>query len=110
MLYYDRIHDPEGDDVNKTSASKECDVCRYQYFLNYSFKFQPNFCNKCYDLLMMSVNRSDIAISNIKGSGYYYQFNQPKKKIIIIILFRIKSVLMSKKNLIASLCITKKVI
>ena len=80
MLYYDRIHDSEGDDVNKTSASKECDVCRYQYFLNYSFKFQPNFCNKCYDLLMMSVNRSDIAISNIKGSGYYYQFNQPKKK------------------------------
>ena len=29
MLYYDRIHDSEGDDVNKTSASKECDVCRY---------------------------------------------------------------------------------
>ena len=27
MLYYDRIDVCEGIDVNKTSASKECDVC-----------------------------------------------------------------------------------
>ena len=70
MLYYDRIDVSEGTDVNKTSASKECDVCHYWYFLNYSFKLQPNVCNKCYDLLMMSINLSDIAILNIKGSDY----------------------------------------
>ena len=29
MLYYERIDLSEGNDVNKTSASKECDVCRY---------------------------------------------------------------------------------
>ena len=27
MLCYDRIDVPEGIDVNKTSASKECDIC-----------------------------------------------------------------------------------
>ena len=70
MLYYDRIDVSEGIDVNKTSASKECDVCHYWYFLNYSFKFQPNICNRCHDLLMMSVNLSDIAILNIKDSNY----------------------------------------
>ena len=70
MLYYDRIDVSEGTDVNKTSASKECDVCHYWYFLNYSFKFQPNVCNRCHDLLMMSMNLSDIAILNIKGSAY----------------------------------------
>ena len=32
--------------------------------------FQPNVCNRCYDLLMMSMNLSDIAISNIKDSDY----------------------------------------
>ena len=37
MLCYDRIDTFEGIDVNKTSASKECDVCHYWYFLNYSF-------------------------------------------------------------------------
>ena len=60
----------EGIDVNKTSTSKECDDCRYWYSFNYSFKFQPNVCNGCHDLLMMSINVSDIAISNIKGSDY----------------------------------------
>ena len=70
MLYYDRIDVSEGIDVNKTSASKECDVCHYWYFLNYSFKFQPNVCNRCHDLLMMSINLSDIAILNIKGFDY----------------------------------------
>ena len=68
MIYYDRIDVSEGIDVNKTSASKECDICHYWYFLNYSFKFQPNVCNRCHDLLMMSVNLSDIAILNIKSS------------------------------------------
>ena len=52
MMYYDRIDVSEGTDVNKTSVSKECDVCHYWYFLNYSFKFQPNICNKRHDLLI----------------------------------------------------------
>ena len=29
MLYYDRMETSEGIDVNKTSASKECDICHY---------------------------------------------------------------------------------
>ena len=70
MLYYDRIDISEGIDINKTSASKECDICHYLHFLNRGFKFQPYVCNKCYDLLMMSMNFSDIAILNIKGSDY----------------------------------------
>ena len=70
MLYYDRTDVSEGIDVNKTSTSKEHDVCHYWYFLNYSFKFQPNVCNRCHYLLMMSMNLSDIAILNIKGSDY----------------------------------------
>ena len=70
MLHYDRIDVSEGIDVNKTSASKECNICHYWYFLNYSFTFQPNFCNRCHDLLMMSMNLSDIVILSIKGSDY----------------------------------------
>ena len=70
MIYFDRIDVSKGIDVNKTSASKECDICQYWYFLSYSFRFQPNVCNRCHDLLMMSINLSDIAILNIKGSRY----------------------------------------
>ena len=53
MLYYGRIDVSQGIDVNKTTASKECDICHYWYFLNYSFQFQPNVLNRCPDLLMM---------------------------------------------------------
>ena len=67
MLYYDRIDVSEGIIVNKTSALKECSICHYWYFLNYSFKFQPNVCNRCHDLIMMSINFSKIAILKIRG-------------------------------------------
>ena len=73
MLYHDRTDVSEGIDVNKTSVSKECDVCDYWYFLNYSFTFQPNVCNVCnicHDLLMMTIILTNIAILNIKGSDY----------------------------------------
>ena len=38
--------------------------------ISYSSKFQPNVCNRCHDLLMISINLSDIAILNIRGSDY----------------------------------------
>ena len=71
MLYLNKIDVSEGIQVKKTSESKERDVCYYCYFSNKGFKFQPNVCNSCHDLLMMSVNLSDIAILNIKGSDYW---------------------------------------
>ena len=70
MPYYDRIDFSEGIDINKTSASKECDICRYWYFSYKGFKFQPYACNRFHDLLMMSTNLSDIVILNIKGFDY----------------------------------------
>ena len=70
MLYFDRIDVSEGIDVNKTIESKECDICHCWYFLNKGFKFQPNISNGCHDLLMMSMNLSDITILNIKVSDY----------------------------------------
>ena len=68
MLYYDRIDVSKGIDVNRTSNSKECNICCYWYSLNKSFKFQPNAYNRCHDLVMMSWNLSDIAILNIKSA------------------------------------------
>ena len=70
LIYYDRNDVSGGIDVNKTSASKECDICHYWYFLNYSSKFQLDVFNRWHDLLMMPVNLTDIAILSIKGSNY----------------------------------------
>ena len=70
MLYFNIIDFSEGIDVSKTSASKECDICHYSYFLNNVFKLQPSVCNRCHDFIMMSINLSDISILSIKGSDY----------------------------------------
>ena len=86
MFHSDRINTSEGIDVNKTRASKKCDLCHYWYFLNYSFKFQPNVCNRSHDLLMMSVTLSDMAILNIKGSDFLCIINLISKKEVIHLL------------------------
>ena len=70
MLYFVRVDFSEVIDGHKTNASNRCDICHYYYFFNCSFKIQPNACNRYHDLLMMSINLSDIAILNIKGSNY----------------------------------------
>ena len=67
MWYYNRIDLSEGIDVNKAGKSKECDIYRYWYFLNKGFKFQPNVCNECHDLLMISMNLSSIATLALKS-------------------------------------------
>ena len=70
MLYYDRIDVSEGIDINKTSASKESNICHYWYFLNKRFKFQTYVCNRCHDLLMMSTKLNNIAVLKIKNAEY----------------------------------------
>ena len=60
MLYYDRIDVSERIDINKTSASKESEICHYWYFLDKGFKFQPYVCNDCHDVLMISMSLSDL--------------------------------------------------
>ena len=62
MLYYNRIEVCEEIDINNTSTSKECSICHHWNFLDKEFKFQPYVWNGCDDVLMMSVNFSDIAI------------------------------------------------
>ena len=71
MLYYHRIDVSEGIDINKSSELKECDICHYWYFSDKGFNFQPHVCNGWHDLLMMSMNLSNIVILKIKNSDYH---------------------------------------
>ena len=41
MLEYNRIDISEGIDTNKTSTSKECNICHYWYFLDKNFNYEP---------------------------------------------------------------------
>ena len=70
MLGYQKINISEGIDANKTSASKECELCYYWFFLDTGFKFEEHVCNKCHDLLMIAYSLKDIAILNAKGATF----------------------------------------
>ena len=54
MLQYEKIGVSEGIDVNKTSSSKECMLCRYCFFKDIGFQFEEHVCNGCHDLLTMA--------------------------------------------------------
>ena len=89
MLYHD-ITD-EGTDVNKTSESKECDVCHYWYFLDKWFKFQTDVCNGCHDILMISMNLSDIVFLKVFGVNYSCIISRISKSEAVNLLQNIDS-------------------
>ena len=74
MLEYDKIDISEGIDINKASASKECDICHYWYFLDKNFNYEPYLCNGCHDLMQKAINFDDVAIVSIKGNDYRIHF------------------------------------
>ena len=51
MREYDRINIAEEIDINKTNASRECDIYYYWYFLDKGFKYEPYLCNGCHNLM-----------------------------------------------------------
>ena len=74
MLEYNRIDISKGIDMNKTNASKECDICDYWYFLNKNFNYETYLCNGCHDLMQKAMNFNDAAIVCIKGNDYRIHF------------------------------------
>ena len=73
MLEYNRIDTSEGIDVNKTNASKKCDICHYLCFKGVSFKYGLYLCNGCHGLLQEAMN-FNVAIVSVKGSDYKIHF------------------------------------
>ena len=69
LLQYQNIAVSEGIDVNKTSASKECEFCHYWFFKDVRFKFEKHVCKRCHDLLTMSHSLKSIAILSAKGTS-----------------------------------------
>ena len=67
MLRYQTIDDSKGIDVNKTSPSKECELCHYWFFKDIGFKFEEHVCNKCHDLLTIAYSLKHIKETHDRG-------------------------------------------
>ena len=70
MLQCQKIDVSEGVDVNKTSASEECELCHYWFFKDVGFKFEKHVCNGCHDLLTIAYSLKNIVILSAKGATF----------------------------------------
>ena len=70
MMQYNRIDVSEGIGINKKSESKEYMLCRYWYFKDVHYKFQPYVSNGCHPVSIMAYELKSIAILNAKGTDY----------------------------------------
>ena len=86
MLEYDRIDISEGIDTNKTSASKEFNICNYWYFLDKNFNYEPYLCNGCHDLIQKAMSFKNVAIVSIKGNDYRIHFCYVSKNDAITLM------------------------
>ena len=86
MLEYDRIDISERIDMDKTSKSKECDICHYWYFLDKNFNYEKYLCNGCYDLMQKAMNFDNVAIVSIKGNKFRIDFWYMSKNDAIVLM------------------------
>ena len=71
MLEYDRIDISEGIDIKKCKeTSRECNLCKFYYFLDKNFNYGPYLCNCCYDMSLKAVTIKNLAIINHNGNHY----------------------------------------
>ena len=86
MLQYERIDISEGIDLNQSDKLKECMICRYWYFKDIGYKYEPLVYNGCHDLLMIVYDLKDFMILNIKGVDYRcYIFNMSQNDVIALL-------------------------
>ena len=73
MLEYDRIDISEGIDIKICKeTSRECNLCKFYYFLDKNFNYGPYLCNGCY---AMSLKASIKNLAIINGNGNHYRVN-----------------------------------
>ena len=71
MLEYDRIDISEGIDIKKyKETSKECNLCKFYYFLDKKFSHGPYLCDSCYDMYIKAASMKNLAIINPNGNHY----------------------------------------
>ena len=75
MLEYDRIDISEGIDIKKCKeTSRECNLCKFYYFLDKNFNYGPYLCDGCYDMSLKAISMKNLAIVYRGEQGYRINF------------------------------------
>ena len=78
MLEYDRIYISKGmkhlENKKCKETSRECNLCKFYYFLDKNFNYGPYLCNGCYDMSLKAASIKNLAIINHNGNHYRVNF------------------------------------
>ena len=90
MLYYDRTDISEAIGLDKSNKktkkqNKKFMICHYQIF-DHGFKLENSICNGCHDLIMLSVNISNIASIIVRIVNYCYIIHNISKSEAILFM------------------------
>ena len=81
MLEHDRIDISQGIDIKKCKeTSRECNLCKFYYFLDKNFNYGPYLCDGCCDMSMKAVSTQNLTIINHNGNHYRVNFTYMSKK------------------------------
>ena len=81
MLEYNRIDISEVIDIKKCKeTSKECNLCKFYYFFDKNFSYEPYLCDGCYDMSRKAISKQNLAIINHNGNHYRVNFTFMSKK------------------------------
>ena len=81
MLEHGRIDISEGIDIKKCKeTSRECNLCKFYYFLDKNFNYGPYLCNGCYDMSLKAVSIKNLIIINHNRNHYRVNFAFISKK------------------------------
>ena len=61
-------------------TSKECNLCKFYYFLDKNFSHGPYLCDGCYDMSRKVISMENLAIINHNGNHYRVNFTFMSKK------------------------------
>ena len=61
-------------------TSKECNLCKFYYFVDKNFSYKPYLCDGCYDMSKKAVSMQNLAIINHNGNHYRFNFAFMSKK------------------------------
>ena len=70
MLQNRKIDVSEGIDIDKTSTSKEFELCHYWFFKDVGFKFQEHAFDKFHELLTRAYSLKNIAILSVRENTF----------------------------------------
>ena len=61
-------------------TSTECSLCKFYYFLDKNFSYEPYLCNGCYDMSLKVISMQNLTIINHNGNHYCVNFAFISKK------------------------------